>query len=57
MGRGNLLGDSLNYFRGGDLEELKCVNIWGRSQYIEMRSTESWGLAQGLGEETVGRPN
>lgn len=37
---GNLLSDSLNYFRGGDLEVLKCVNIWARSGYIEMRSTE-----------------
>lgn len=57
MGRGNLLGRFLNYFRGEDLEGLKCVNIWGRSGYTEMRSTEPWGLAQGLAQETVGGPN
>lgn len=55
-GWGNLLSDSLNYFREGNLEVLKCVNIWGGSGYIEMRSPEPWGLAWGLGQEKVGRP-
>jgi hypothetical protein len=56
-GWGELLGESVNYFRGGDPEVMKSVNIWGRSGYIEMRSTEPWGLAGGLGQEKVGRPS
>lgn len=54
---GCLLGDSLNYFRGGDLEVVKCVNIWGRSGYIEMRSTEPGVLHGTLGMRRLGGPS